>query len=184
MKTLLIVGAGGYGRAIAEVASQAGYEVVGFVDDRWPGLERVGDVPVLARVQGMAGCRHQARFAVAAIGDNLARQSAIEMLVAAGYELVNIVHPRAVVSPSARLGKGITVMAAAVIGTQARIDDGAIVNAGAVIDHDAHVGRCAHVGIAASLGGGAVLGDGAWLKQGGALRPGGRVTAGTVIERV
>ncbi len=170
MTRLLIVGAGGYACAVIELAQAlGGYELVGLVDDRWPALPALRGLPVLGRLADLQNLRGQADAAVLAIGDNAARQAAFSAAQAAGYALPNLVHPRAVVSPSAVLGRGLTVMAGAIIGAEARVDDGAIVNAGAVLDHHAQVGACARLGVGACLAGGAVLLPGASLAAGGVL---------------
>ena len=184
MHKLLVVGAGGYARAVAEAVEAAGeYALAGFVDDRWPELPAIWGIPIVGRLADLPSTRALADRAVVAIGDNLARGSAIERLLGAGYELVSVIHPHAKVSPRAVIGKGVTVMAGAIAGTEARLDDGVIVNAGAVVDHHCHIGRFAHVGIGACIGGGAILGPGAWLKEGCVLSPGQKVGAGEIVSR-
>lgn len=180
---LLIIGAGGFGRSVAEAVVLAqSHDLIGFLDDRWPGLESVGDVPVLGRLNdpiGLGQWRASAALAVVAIGDNLARAAACQALQAAGFKLATVVHPRAFVSPSATVAAGCLVMAGAVVGTQAKLGTGALVNAGAVLDHDVRLGRFAHLGVGACLGGGASLADGAWLRAGHALGPGQHLNAET-----
>ncbi len=179
MARLLVIGAGGYGRAVAELALLAGeHTLAGFVDDRWPDLAPVSGVPVVGRLADLAALRPLADAVIPAIGDNSARRRACESAVAAGFNPVSLVHPRATVSSSAAIGAGVTVMAGAVIGTEARIDDGVVVNAGAVVDHHAHVGAYGHLGAGACMGGGSVLEPGAKLAAGEALQPGQRQRAG------
>ena len=167
MQRLLVLGAGGYARAVAEAAMAMGdHTVVGFVDDRWPDLPAIWGLPVVGRLSDLPGLRALAESVVPAIGDAQARRSACERALAAGFELANIVHPRAFVSPSAILGRGLTLMAGAIIGTEAHVDDGAIINAGAVLDHHAHVGAYARMGVGACLSGGSVLLPGTSLSAG------------------
>lgn len=178
MARLLVIGAGGYGRAVAEVA-QAGdeHQLIGFIDDRWPDLPPIWGLPMLGRLADLPRLGGLADVVVAAIGDNAARKAACALAQSAGFALANVIHPRAIVSPSAVLGKGVTVMAGAVIGTEARIADGALVNAGAVVDHHAQVGAFAHLGVGACMGGGSVLDAGARLSAGNTLAPGQRQTS-------
>ena len=183
MHKLLVIGAGGFGRSVAEAVEAAGeYAVAGFVDDRWPALPTIWGIPIVGPLSALASLHTGVHRAVVAIGDNLARSSAIEQLIAIGFELVHVIHPRALVSSRAIIGRGVTVMAGAIVGTEARLDDGVIVNAGAVVDHHCHVGRFAHVGTAACMAGGAILGPGAWLKEGCALSPGQKIEAGQIVS--
>ena len=175
MARLLVIGAGSYGRAVAEVALASDeHQLVGFVDDRWPDLPPIWGLPVFGRLADLPRLAGLADAAVAAIGDNAARKAACAQAQSAGFGLANLIHPLATVSPSAVLGHGLTVMAGAVIGTEAHIADGALVNAGAVVDHHAQVGAFAHLGVGACMGGGSVLAAGAWLSAGNTLGPGQR----------
>ena len=179
MNRSLVIGAGGYGQSVAEATVAVGeHTVEGFVDDRWPDLTPISGLPVAGRLSDLPTLRSLADAVVPAIGDAQARRAAFELAAACGFELVQVIHPRAIVSPSAVFGRGVTVMAGAVIGTEARIDDGAIVNAGAVVEHHAHVGAYGHLGAGACMGGGSVLEPGAKLTAGQALQPGQRLRAG------
>jgi sugar O-acyltransferase (sialic acid O-acetyltransferase NeuD family) len=170
---LLVIGAGGYGRAVAEAVQTRGTDsVVGFVDDRWPDLPPVWGIPVVGRLADLPGLRHLADAVVLAIGDNQARAAAFACAESCGFPLSTVVHPWARVSPSAVLGRGVGVMAGAIVGTEVLLGDGAIVNAGVVLDHHAQIGRFGHLSVGACVGGGASLADGAWLHAGNSLRAG------------
>lgn len=178
---LLIIGAGGFGGAVAEAARATGqYELAGFVDDRWPELAAVAAGPVIGSLAGLAALRDRADAVALAIGNNAVRQLAFEQARAAGFALPSIVHPVAWLAPGTRAGAGVLVMARAVVSTGCVLGEGALVNAGAVLDHDCEVGPFAHVGIAASMGGGARLGPLAHLPQAAALRVGAVRAAGDV----
>ena len=122
MKSLLIIGAGGFGRMVAETAQALGYEKVVFLDDA------VKDEAVI----GMC-CDYEIRHkeypvAVAAFGNNKMRLYWTDKLLEAGYEVPAIVHPSAVVSPSAVLEPGCFVMQRAVVNTNTRIGRAVLVN--------------------------------------------------------
>ena len=177
-----MVGAGGFGRAVAE-AVQLGerYRVVGFVDDRWPGVAEVGAYPVLGSLDQLESLRAQAQAAIVAIGDNRVRRHAFELARRAGFEIAIVIHPQALVSPSARLCPGVIVMAGANVGCAARVGDGAIINAGAVLDHDVQIGAFAHIGIRACVGGGGVVDEGAFLKIGAVVGGAQHIAANAVV---
>jgi sugar O-acyltransferase (sialic acid O-acetyltransferase NeuD family) len=182
MRRLLIVGAGGHGRSVAEAVLAAGiYELAGFVDDAAPGLTQVGGYPVLGTADDVSAYRAQADAAIVAVGNNELREVLINKLVAAGFELATVVHPRAIVSPSAVVGPGSAIMAGAIVGTQARLGFGVIVNCGAVVDHDAQVHDYGHLGVNACMSGGSVLGRSAWMQAGVALGYGVKVADGVVL---
>src|SRR5262249_55274388 len=75
------------------------------------------------------------RFVVA-IGDAAARRSVAEMVLAAGGELVTLIHPSAVIAPDVKIGHGTVIMAGAIINTGTMIGHFAIINTGAIVDHD------------------------------------------------
>lgn len=182
MKRLLIVGAGGHGRSVAEAVLAAGlYELAGFVDDAAPGLQQVWSWPVVATTADLSRCRPHAQAAIVAIGNNRLRAELQQRLQTAGFELATVLHPRAMVSPRAVIGAGTAVMAGAIVGTEAQLGAGVIVNAGAVVDHHCRVEDFGHLGVNAAMAGGSVLGRSAWMQAGCVLGYGVRVEEGAVL---
>ena len=183
MKRLLIIGAGGHGRSVAEAVLASGEHIVaGFLDDAFPELKWVWDVPVLGKVADLAQWRDEADYAFVAIGNNALRQRVVAGLRATGFLLATVLHPRAIVSPTAVIGEGSTIMAGGIIGTEARLGDGVIVNCAAVVDHHCHVGDFGHLGVNSAMAGGSVLGAAAWMQAGSALGYGVEIEAGHVLE--
>ncbi len=180
---LLVVGAGGHGRSVAEAAELSGqFEVVGFLDDALPPYKLVLGVPVLGSVASMAQHLAVVDQAIVAIGNNVVREKLMHQLNSAGFTWATVVHPRAIVSPSSMLGAGSAVMAGAIVGTEARLGVGAIVNCGAVVDHHAAVEDYGHLGVNASMAGGTLLGRGAWMQAGAALGYGVTVPSGVTLS--
>lgn len=182
MKRLLIVGAGGHGRSVAEAVLAAGsYKVVGFVDDAASALQHVWALPVLGATADLTSYREYADVAIVAMGNNRLREELHGRLTVAGFELATVVHPKAVVSPRAVIGAGCAIMAGAIVGTEAQLGAGVIVNCGAVVDHDCRVDDFGHLGVNAAMSGGSVLGRGAWMQAGSVLGYGAMVEAGRVL---
>lgn len=179
---LLVVGAGGHGRSVAEAAELSGqFEVVGFLDDALPAGKSVLNVAVLGPMVSMGHHRAAADQTIVAIGNNTVREKLIQQLAATGFALATVVHPQAIVSSSAVLSEGSAVMAGAIVGTEARLGMGSIVNCSAVVDHYAIVEDFAHLGVNASMAGGTVLGRGAWMQAVAALGYGVTVPAGGML---
>ena len=166
MDNLLILGAGGYGRTVEEAARAMGrFGRVAFLDDGQTGEGILGPCADYARFLA------EFRFAYPAFGANGLRAEWLGRLEEAGYTLPVLTHPRAFVSPSARLAPGAAVLALAAVGTRAEIARGAIVNLGAIADHDCVIGVCAH------------LAPGAIVKAGNTVPACMKVESGRVIER-
>jgi len=181
MKRLLIIGAGGHGRSVAEAAALSGeYEVVGFLDDGAT-ESTISDIPVLGRVANLSDHLSKADAVHVAIGRNSLRGELCKKALLMGAFLATVIHPRAVISPRAVIGRGCAIMPGAVIGTDAWLGVGVIVNCGGVVDHDCRVGDYAHLGINASMAGGSSLGEYAWMKAGSVLAPGLRVESGEEV---
>lgn len=166
-RTLLIIGAGGHGKAVAEAALLSGeWQGIVFVDDRWPELRESFGWPVVTNVAGLAALEIEVAGAIAAVGKNAVREECVKAIYAAGLPLITVVHPRACVSAAASIGAGTAIMALAMVGVDAVIGEAAIVNAHATVDHDASLGDFAHLGVGVQLAGGVQVGARAWLQAG------------------
>ena len=178
-ETLLIVfGARGHGRVVADAALAAGGWRGVVASDRDPalwGTELLPGVPIVAP-DALPGLRTPLALHVA-IGDNSSRRAEAEALRDLA-PLVSVVHPRASLAPSAEIGAGCLLAAQAVVAPLARLGAGVIVNHGAVIDHDCWVDSWCHIAPGARLGAASGVGAGALLGSGCTVLPGLRVGAG------
>jgi sugar O-acyltransferase (sialic acid O-acetyltransferase NeuD family) len=180
---IFLFGAGGHGRAVAEVIRRSGrYTIACVLDDDpeavGPGGSRVAGgrdhFPELAR----AGLRS----GFVAIGSNADRERVATLARAAGLSLATIIDPAAVIASDARIGAGTVLMPMSFAGAGVKIGDGAIVNTSATIDHDCVVGDYAHVAGGVHLTGGCRVGAASFIGTGAVVgRPvtlGERVTIG------
>ena len=159
MKKLLILGAGGYGKTVADLAAQLGiYSKIAFLDDGQSGGNILG---TCSEFEVFADGDTQM---YPAFGNNATRMYWLDRLHAAGISVPVLVHPRAYVSPTASIGMGSVVLPMAVVNTGVRVADGCIVNIGALIDHDS------------------VLEDGDHLAPGAIVKAENRIPAGSKIE--
>lgn len=166
-KMLLILGAGGHGKSVAEAALMSGeWQKVAFLDDCWPELREALGWPVVGHVEDLARLPIQVDGAIAAVGNNAVRERWMDEILAARIPLASIIHPRAFVSPSAQIGEGCSIMALAMVGVDVEVGRGAIINAGATVDHDAAVGDFAHLGVGVQIAGGVRIGARSWLQAG------------------
>src|SRR5436190_11430957 len=115
---VLIVGAGGHGKVVLDILRTGGkYKPIGFLDAD-PSLvgTQIAGLPVLGPLNALPRLRqqHKVSAAIVAIGDNRTRVRYAKLLAEQGVELVNAVHPSAVVSATAVLGVNVVVAAGAV----------------------------------------------------------------------
>jgi sugar O-acyltransferase (sialic acid O-acetyltransferase NeuD family) len=165
---LLIYGAKDFARTAAALAGHCGHEVAGFIDDFERSSHALGDFEQVARTHSPAD------FGVLlAVGYNdlRGRWGAWQRVRAAGYRLPSLVHPRAYVADTARVGDGCMVMAGAIVDVRAALADGVVVWPGACINHDSVIGEntfvspnavvCGHarVGAHCFIGAGAAVAD-------------------------
>ena len=181
---LLILGAGGHGRAVADLGEACGFTVAGFTD-RHGGPEVVGgdeDVAALARGGKIDG-------AVVGVGNTaLARRAELfEMLKSLGIATPTLIHPRASVSPSCKIGEGVVVFPNVVLGAAVEIGDNVVLYSGVIVEHDSRVAAHAYLSPGAILAGSVAIESGAFLGMGALVVPGvtvgkgARVRAGAVV---
>lgn len=186
-RRLVIWGAGGHGKVVADVARAAGWTVVGYIDADASKRGHVAE-PGGARVifdeaalfATLAAADRSFDAVAIAIGNNQLRLSLrqrLRPLVA----LPALVHPSAVVSPSAVIGDASVVMPLAIINASAHIGAAVIINSGAVVEHDCSVEDGAHVSPNATVAGGARLGELAWVGAGACVIPSVRVGRASVV---
>ena len=182
MKKLLLIGAGGHGKVVADVAEQSErWDEILFLDEEFPKRKHNGVWSIVAtpsRAKGMFG---EYRDAFVSIGDAEARMRWIAKLMDWGYEIPTLIHPRSVVSRYARIDKGSVVMPLACINAGARLGKGVIVNTSATVDHDCVVEDGVHLAPGVHLSGDVQVGEGAWLGTGASCIQGLRVGAGAMV---
>jgi UDP-N-acetylbacillosamine N-acetyltransferase len=176
---LLVLGAGGHGKVVADVGRSAGLTLLGFVDDD-PSRDGslIWGLPVIGWERLLAERARFGEVVVAlGIGSNEARERGHARLRAAGLTVATLVHPTAAIAPSSSLGEGTVVMANATVNPDAIVGEGVIVNTGAVVEHDCRVADYAHLSPNAALGGAVTVGRGSHLGLGAVALPGVHVGA-------
>lgn len=161
-KRLLIYGASGHGKVVLDAAEAASWEVLGFADDdpTKDGMELCGCSVVacgLAETVNLA--EHTETSVVVAVGSNKQRRRILETLSAAGVTIATVIHPDAVISETASIGRGSVIFAGVVVNADAKVGDNVILNTGATIDHDNVIGDHAHISPGANLGGTVSVGE-------------------------
>ncbi|WP_171011381.1 NeuD/PglB/VioB family sugar acetyltransferase [Haloimpatiens lingqiaonensis] len=146
MCRLLILGAGGHGRVVAEAAELEGkWEEIAFLDDR-EDIKSIYNFPIVGKMKDYSNLLDEYKYAFVAIGNNPKRLELIDNLKGEGFNIPNIIHPRAIVSKYSKLDLGTVVLAGAIVNTGASIGRGCIININATVDHDSEIGSGVHIG--------------------------------------
>lgn len=145
-KKLIIYGAGGHGKVVADGAMQAGFSLVGFVDDA-PALHgsSILELLVLGDRHWLCQTAPRTYTVMIAIGDNNIRLSITRSFSARNIDIATIISPSAVIAFSARIGRGTVIMPGVRVNADALVGEGTILNTGAIVEHDATIGHYAHV---------------------------------------
>ena len=170
-KKLAIIGAGGHGKVVGEIALLNQYDTINFFDDKISEIKNfpfgiVGNIELLKK-----NLKNYDDFFVA-IGDNVSRCDKISWLKKEKKNLVNLIHPKSTVSKFSSIEAGSCVMANAAINAGTLIKEGVIINTSASIDHDCQIEGYAHISPNCSLSGNVKVGKFTHLGTGTSVHPG------------
>lgn len=157
MKRLVIIGASGHGKVIADIAIKNGYEDIVFLDDDETVKECAG-FPVIGKT-----CE-----AVDKDGDKIVAigNAKIREKIQKNIKTVTLIHPDAVISRRVEIGDGTVVMAGAVVNSDVKIGKGCIINTCASVDHDCSIGDFSHISVGSHVAGTCVIGERTWIGAG------------------
>lgn len=158
MNKLIIIGASGHGKVVADIARLNGYSDIVFLDDDESIKECAGYPVVGTSNEAPAG------EVFVAVGNAKTRKKLMERFEDRTHPI--LIHPSAVLAADVEIGDGTVVMAGAVINPGARIGKGCIVNTSSSIDHDCEVGDYSHISVGAHLAGTVIIGKETWIGAG------------------
>ena len=163
VRKLLIVGASGHGRVVADIARKNNYRDIAFLDDNEQ-LRSCGGYPVLGKCD-IAACYPEADFIIA-VGNAKVREEIQKYAISHGLNIITLVHPDAVVGRDVEIGTGSVVMAGAVVNPGTKIGEGCIINTCASIDHDCKVSGFVHAAVGSHTAGTCMVGRRTWIGAG------------------
>ncbi len=141
---LVILGAGGYGRTVADVARQLGYEVI-FLDD--------SSELAAGKCADFAQYIKEGTLFYPAFGNNEGRLNWLNRLKEQGCAIPTLIHPTAYVSPTAKILPGTVVLPHAVVNTDTVVESGCVINCGAIVDHGCVIEEGCHICLGAIVKG-------------------------------
>jgi sugar O-acyltransferase (sialic acid O-acetyltransferase NeuD family) len=170
-KKLAIIGAGGHGKVVGEIALLNGYKNIDFFDDRAKEIKKfpfnVIDTPDYLKEN-----QNEYDDFFVAIGDNKLRRDKILWLKKYKMNMINLIHPKSIISKFCTLELGVCTMAHSTVNPGAAIREGVIINTSASIDHDCIIGDYSHISPNCSLSGNVKIGKFTHLGTGTSVHPG------------
>lgn len=163
MAKLLILGAGGHGKVVSEIAQlMKQWEEIAFLDDR-EDISEVMGIPIVGKLADLPVLGSEYEYAFVAIGNNAVRLKWTEELNNIGFKIPILIHPSSTVSTKSYIKEGTVIMAGAVINPDVRIGRGCIINTASTIDHDCILENGVHTSPGAHIGGTVKIGERSWI---------------------
>ena len=160
MKRFVILGAGGYGRTVVDVAEQLGYSTI-----------VIDDADTAHPLSTFSSYIDEHTYFIPAFGNNAFRMEWINRIGESGGQLATLIHPTAYVSPTATINPGTVILPHAIINTDVVVGKGCIINLGAIVDHGCILEEGVHICL------------GAIVKGENRIEKCSKIEAGEVVER-
>lgn len=168
---VIILGAGGHARVLADCIRKSGDELFGFLDDGKTRETPIAGCSVLGPIKDAPLFTEQVRFVIG-IGDNRTRRNIDLLLSPHSLRWYTAIHPSAAIAADVSLGEGTVVLAQAVVNADAAVGRHCIINSGAIVEHDNRIGDFVHLSPGCALGGAVRVGNGTHIGIGATIRNG------------
>lgn len=176
---LVIIGASGHGKVIADIAKLNGYQEIIFLDDD-PSKCKNGLYDVVGTTKDIDKYLGQYDFIVA-IGNNEIRKKITKQLDNKNIIQPVLIHPSAVVDATVTIAPGTVVMANAVINADTKIGKGCIINTAATVDHDGNIADFVHLSPGVHIAGTVYIGKATWVGIGSSIINNMTICSGCII---
>jgi sugar O-acyltransferase (sialic acid O-acetyltransferase NeuD family) len=163
MKKLIIIGAGGMGRAIYNLAMLSKgygseYEIKGFIDDNINALVEFEGFPSILNTIKDYQISEDDIF-VNSMGNVGSKNKCNINILNKGGKFINLIHPKASLQLYSKIGIGCIILENAVISVNAIVGDFTLIQTGAIVGHDVVVGSGSRIDNYVVLVGGSSIGN-------------------------
>lgn len=178
---IILLGNGGHSKVIQEIISSLKvHKIIAILDEKFEYEKRDNGI-IYAPFSSIKNLMENDARVVIAIGDNLSRKKIVSTLKLKEEQFISIIHPSAIISESATIGKGTVIMPKSVINADAKIGKHCIINTGSIVEHDNIIGDYSHVSPNSTLTGNVTLCEGVHIGASATLIPGIRIGEWSVI---
>ncbi len=166
-KKLIIIGAGGHGKVVADTAiCMNKWNEIVFVDAAYPTLTEVLNLPVVGDESIINDKLDTDTEVIVATGDNARRRELLTHYIETNIPIATVIHPSASVSNTSHIEPGVFIGPQAVVNANASIGLGSIINSAAVVEHDCQIAECVHIAPRSACSGGVSIGHESWIGVG------------------
>lgn len=167
---IYIIGAGTYGEAMHELATLNGYEIKAYYDEDEAKLNKlVMGIEVVGKFSELGETDIKNKQYIVAIGANKVRNKIMTKINELGGITPTLIHPTAIVSESAKIGKGVYIQANAYIWTKVNISDYCIISPNVVIAHHSSLGKACLVSTLTGVGASITIKDNVFIGMGSTI---------------
>jgi acetyltransferase EpsM len=183
MNPIVVIGEGGHSKVIQDIITAVNdYKIVTILDDKYEDVQKRAGIfygPISA-VSSIINEYKNIKFIVA-IGNNQFRSEIVNRIGLSKERFATLIHPTAIISPTARIGEGTVVMPNCVINANTEIGKHVIINTGAIVEHDNHISDYAHISPNATLTGNVTVGEGTHIGASATVIPGIKIGEWSIV---
>ncbi|CAH1215791.1 Putative acetyltransferase EpsM [Paenibacillus allorhizoplanae] len=188
---IIIIGGGGHAKVLIESLLLDSKQILGYTElDPLSGRDTILGIPFLGTDDYILQRDPESILLVNGIGSIktlCVRKQIYLKYKEMGFTFTNVIHPSSIISPNARLGEGIQVMAGAIVQVGSSIGDNSIINTKASVDHDCLIGKHVHIAPGVIISGEVVVDEGSHIGSGSTIiqqvhiHPNSTIGAGSVV---
>ena len=163
-KNLIIIGAGGHGKVVADIAINMNHwKDILFLDDHVQ--SNINEFPIIGKIEEAQKFVEDADFVIA-IGNNTLRKKFQLWCESIGCSIATLVHPSASIGSDVFIGVGTVIMANCVVNSSSIIEKGCIINSLSCVEHDNHIHEFSHLSPGVITSGHVIIGSNCWMGTG------------------
>lgn len=170
-KPVIMLGSGGHAMVLYDILKQQNTNLLGYTDQfhhesKLEDLNYLGDDTI---IYSYLPEDIDLVLGIGKISNESIRDRIYKEFSCRGYTFRAVVHKSATISPSASYGKGVQVMAGAIIQSGTFISENVIINTGAIVDHDCIIESHTHIAPGVTLCGSVHVGSSCLIGAGATI---------------
>ena len=161
---VIIIGDGGHAKIVIDILYEMNkYDILGITSKNndkkeFYGLPILGNDEVLLEFKNKG--IHNIAIGIGGFKDNGLRTRVFDKFSLMGFNIVNVIHPKAIISKSVKLGKGNVIFAGVILNPDVKLGNNVIVATGSTIDHETIVEDNCLISAGVTIGANTKIGNG------------------------